>query len=162
MTPVLVALAAFVLMEPVTALLHRVLFHGPGRVLHRSHHRPASHGWEANDLYPVLFAGLTITAMALGTWRPGWGLLVAVGVGVTAYGASYAVVHDLYIHRRLKVLPEHVSWLEPLREAHRIHHLFHAAPYGMLVPVVPAELRRRAATTARDPIRTADPVRPTA
>lgn len=165
--PVLAAAAAFVVMEPVTALLHRVLFHGPGKVFHNSHHRPASRGWEANDVFPLVFAALTITVMAIGTLRPSLGILVAIGAGVTAYGASYAIVHDLYIHRRLAVLPEHVAWLEPLREAHRIHHLYNAAPYGMLAPVVPEELRRRAATTTRDPIRESvpartDPVRPSA
>jgi len=160
--PLLAALAAFVVMEPVTALLHRVLFHGPGKVLHNSHHRPASRGWEANDAFPVMFAALTIFVMALGTVRPSLGILVAIGAGVTAYGATYAVVHDLYIHRRLGLLPERVAWLEPLREAHRIHHLYNAAPYGMLAPVVPAELRRRAATTERDPIRVQASVQPTA
>ena len=151
--PVLAGVAAFLLMEPVTALLHRVLFHGPGKVLHNSHHRPANRGWEANDAYPVIFAGITITVMAIGAWQPRLSILIAIGAGVTAYGAAYAVVHDLYIHRRLPVLPEHVDWLEPLHEAHRIHHLYGGAPYGMLAPVVPAELRQRAANTSRDPIR---------
>jgi beta-carotene 3-hydroxylase len=150
---VLVGVAAFLFMEPVTALLHRVLFHGPGLVLHRSHHRPASRGWEANDAFPVVFAGITIALMAVGTWRPGFGPLVAVGAGITAYGASYALVHDLYIHRRVPILPERVALLEPLREAHRIHHLYGGAPYGMLAPVVPGALRARAGSTARDPIR---------
>lgn len=153
--PVLAAAAAFLVMEPVTALSHRVVFHGPGTILHRSHHRPASRGWEANDLFPVIFAAATIAVMAIGALQPRLSILIAIGAGVTAYGAAYLIVHDLYIHRRLAVLPEHVQWLEPLREAHRIHHLYNAAPYGMLVPVVPTELRRRAATTTRDPIRSA-------
>ncbi len=141
----LVGVAAFLCMEPVTAVLHRHLFHGPGRILHRSHHRATSHGWEANDVYPVIFAAVTISAMAVGTWRPGLGALVAIGAGVTAYGATYALVHDLYIHRRVPLLPERVVVLEPLREAHRIHHLYGQAPYGMLAPVVPKDLRARAA-----------------
>ncbi|UDY34936.1 sterol desaturase family protein [Dermatobacter hominis] len=148
----LIGVAAFLVMEPVTALLHRLLFHGPGLVLHRSHHRPNPHGWEANDAFPVVLAALTIVVMAVGTWQPGLGALVAVGAGVTAYGASYALVHDLYIHRRVSILPEHVALLEPLREAHRIHHLYGAAPYGMLAPVVPKDLRARASRTDRDPI----------
>jgi beta-carotene 3-hydroxylase len=140
-------------MEPVTALAHRYVFHGPGMVIHRSHHRPSPRRWEANDAFPVVFAAITIVVIAVGTWRPGLGALVAVGAGVTAYGASYAIVHDLYIHRRLSFLPERVALLEPLREAHRIHHLYGGAPYGMLAPVVPRELRARASSTDRDPIR---------
>ena len=39
-----------------------------------------------------------------------------------------------------------------LAEAHRIHHLYGGAPYGMLLPVVPAELRERANHTDRNPL----------
>jgi len=152
---VLAAVAAFCIMEPVTALTHRLVFHGLGHFLHRSHHRPGSTGWEANDFFPVIFAGLTIAIMAIGALQPGLSILIAIGAGITAYGMSYLVIHDFYIHRRVAVLPDPVAFLEPLREAHRIHHLYNGAPYGMLIPVVPARLRDRAATTTRDPIRIA-------
>ena len=69
--PLLIAALAFVAMEPVTALLHRVLFHGFGWVLHRSHHRVRSHGVEANDLYPVGIAAFTIALMAVGSFVDG-------------------------------------------------------------------------------------------
>ena len=152
---VLAAVAAFLVMEPVTAVTHRVVFHGFGHFLHRSHHRPGSTGWEANDFFPVIFAGSTIAIMAIGALQPQLSILIAIGAGITAYGMSYLVIHDFYIHRRLSVLPERVAFLEPLREAHRIHHLYNAAPYGMLAPVIPAALRERAASTTRDPIRVA-------
>ena len=93
--------------------------------------------------------------MAIGALQPQLSILIAIGAGITAYGMSYLVIHDFYIHRRLSVLPERVAFLEPLREAHRIHHLYNAAPYGMLAPVIPAALRERAASTTRDPIRVA-------
>ncbi|MEX0768278.1 MAG: sterol desaturase family protein [Microthrixaceae bacterium] len=149
---ILAACAAFCIMEPVTALTHRLVFHGFGHFLHRSHHRPGSTGWEANDFFPVIFAGITISIMALGALRSELSILIAIGAGVTAYGISYLVIHDFYIHRRVALFPKKVALLEPLREAHRIHHLYNDAPYGMLVPVIPAKLRERAATTSRDPI----------
>lgn len=136
-----VAVAAFVLTEPVAAAVHR-FGHGPGWVLHRSHHRRGGSGVEANDLFPVVLAGVTMVVMALGV--AGVRLLLPVGIGVTAYGLSYAAVHDLYIHRRVRVLPERVSWLEPLRRAHDLHHRFGDAPYGMLAPIVPRRVRERA------------------
>ena len=34
--------------------------------------------------------------------RPALAELVPIGVGVTVYGAAYALVHDVYIHRRLR------------------------------------------------------------
>jgi beta-carotene 3-hydroxylase len=130
--------AAFVAMEPLTALLHRAVFHGPGMFLHRSHHRPPTGLLEANDLFPVALAGMTVLAMALGTSVGTLAALVPAAVGVTVYGAAYATVHDLYIHRRLPLLPERVGFLEPLRRAHAVHHRYGGAPYGMLWPVVPA------------------------
>lgn len=145
MTEVLVAVAALVLMEPLTAFVHRLVMHGFGMGWHRSHHEPPRRALEANDLFPVVFAGATIVLLAVGVSASGapW-LLVPIGIGVTAYGAAYLVVHDVVIHRRLAFLPVPDSLLRPWREAHNVHHVFARAPYGFLAPIVPAELRRRA------------------
>ena len=139
--------AAFVCMEPVTAVVHRWVMHGPGWVLHQSHHqsRPGDRRLEANDAYPVIFAGSTVAVMALGSQVPALRLLLGVGVGVTAYGAAYAFVHDVMIHRRVLPRLGATGRLARLRDAHGGHHRFGGAPYGMLWPVVPAE-RRVAAT----------------
>lgn len=153
MRSVLIIAIAFVIMEPVTYAAHRWVMHGIGERLHRSHHRPGSTGWEANDLYPVMFAGVVVAGMALGFNVDGLGDLVAVGVGITLYGAAYALVHDVYIHRRVG------GWRPPtnrvgdhLAEAHRVHHLYNGEPYGMLLPIIPAALRQRAARTSRNPL----------
>jgi beta-carotene 3-hydroxylase len=148
-----VAAVAFVLMEPVTAVTHRFVMHGVGGWLHRSHHRSRDVGWERNDWYPVMFAGLVLLGMWAGFNIDRFGALVPAGVGVTLYGAAYAVVHDVYIHRRLAGFGgRRVAALDRLATAHRIHHLYGGAPYGMLAPVVPRELRARAARTGRDPL----------
>jgi beta-carotene 3-hydroxylase len=145
-TAVLVAAAALVLMEPVTALVHRLVMHGFGMGWHRSHHEPPRRVLEANDLFPVVFASLTIVLLAIGVYVPDApSLLVPIGIGVTAYGAAYLLVHDVVIHRRLAFLPLPEALLHRWREAHNVHHIFARAPYGFLAPVVPAELRRRAA-----------------
>src|SRR5688572_17914579 len=126
-------------MEPVTYLAHRFVMHGLGERLHKSHHAwDRSPGFEANDLYPVTFASLTILAMAAGVSLPSLRLLVVVGIGVTLYGASYLFVHDVYVHARIVKLPA-IAVLERLKQAHRIHHLYGGEPYGMLFPMVPAE-----------------------
>jgi beta-carotene 3-hydroxylase len=144
---------SFVVMEPVTYAVHRWIMHGPGHAVHRSHHRPATSRLETNDLYPVVFAAIVGVALAVGFNVDGWGWLVPVGVGVTLYGAAYGAVHDGHIHGRLRVLAG-LRWryLDRLVEAHRIHHLYGAEPYGMLLPVVPEALRARAVTSERDPL----------
>ncbi len=146
--------AAFLAMEPVAYAAHRWVMHGAGWVLHRSHHRLRSADGcrlEANDGFPVMFAAITVVGMSVGSARPRARALLPVGAGVTAYGAAYAFVHDVYTHRRLGSLPA-VGPLDRLRAAHALHHRFGGEPYGMLVPLVPAALRRRAAAEpAGDP-----------
>jgi beta-carotene 3-hydroxylase len=146
MTDVLVAVAALVLMEPFIALVHRFVMHGFGMGWHRSHHEPPRRVPEANDLFPVVFATITIVVLAIGVYvASAPRVLVPIGVGVTAYGAAYLLVHDVVIHRRLAFLPLPDRLLRRWREAHNVHHLFAQAPYGFLAPVVPGDLRRRAA-----------------
>ena len=150
---ILIAVVAFVAMEPITAATHRWVMHGIGEFLHRSHHRPTRQRFEANDWYPVMFAALVNLGFFAGFNWNGFGALVPVGIGVTAYGAAYALVHDVYIHGRLGWFrTRRIATFDRLADAHRIHHLYNSAPYGMLVPVVPAELRDRAARTDRNPL----------
>lgn len=147
-TAVAIVLASFVVMEPVTYLAHRFVFHGVGMFLHRSHHRRWAaprddDGFvEANDAFPVVFASMTMVALAVGFNVDGWSVLLPVCAGVTAYGAAYAFVHDVYIHGRLgsrRARP----WLDRLAAAHELHHRYGGEPFGMLFPVVPEDLRRR-------------------
>ena len=159
MTDVLVAVAALVVMEPVTALVHRFVMHGFGMGWHRSHHETPRRAREANDLFPVVFAAATIVLLAIGVSGAPT-LLVPIGIGVTADGAAYLLVHDVVIHRRIAFLPVPDALLRPWREAHNVHHLFARAPYGFLAPVVPSDLRRRAAERGVDRTRrtvSADP-----
>jgi len=166
MQSVLLAFGAFIVMEPITAATHRFVMHGrgPGRILaglgialHRSHHRRRHSAFEANDAYPVIFAGIVCLGLWAGFNQPNLGGLIPVGIGVTAYGLAYAAVHDVYIHQRLRIFGSaRPAVLEYLADAHRIHHLYNAAPYGMLVPIVPKELRNRAAVRPDD---AADPLR---
>lgn len=135
-------------MEPVTYLAHRFVMHGVGLTWHRSHHRPnrrrrPGEAWfERNDRFPVLFAAVTVVAVAVGLNVSGLGVLVPVAVGVTLYGAAYAYVHDGVVHGRFPV-PVRGRALDELARRHGLHHRFGGEPYGMLVPVVPAALRRR-------------------
>jgi beta-carotene 3-hydroxylase len=143
-------LLAFLAMEAVSYLAHRFVMHGVGMALHRSHHSALATRFEANDLFPVSFAAVTILAMAAGATLPSLHVLFTVGIGVTLYGAAYAFVHDVYIHARLGRLPR-VGLFEHLKAAHRIHHLYGGEPFGMLLPVVPRRLRERALAASYDP-----------
>ena len=144
-----VVLFSFAAMEAVSYLAHRFVMHGFGMGWHRSHHRRTESRFEKNDLFPVTFAAITILAMTAGVSFPSLELLYTVGIGVTLYGMAYLFVHDVYIHARLGRLPT-LAPLEWLKESHRIHHLFGGEPYGMLLPIVPKALRRRADALTTD------------
>jgi beta-carotene 3-hydroxylase len=148
----LIAVATFVVMEPVTYAMHRWVMHGPGMGWHASHHRGDDDRIEANDRFPVLFAAAGLLTFAAGASVGSLAVLVPVSMGAAGYGLAYLFVHDVYIHRRFGLYRGEVALLERLKAAHRIHHLWGGEPYGMLVPIVPAALRRRAATSGRDPL----------
>ncbi|MGH9154822.1 MAG: sterol desaturase family protein [Acidimicrobiales bacterium] len=157
MRAVAIVLVSVVAMEAVSYLTHRFVMHGFGIGLHRSHHDTGTGGFELNDLYPLMFSSLSIMAFAFGTLWPSLRSLVLVGVGQTLYGLAYAFVHEIYIHRRLRLVKGRYRPLEWLKDSHRIHHLYGGEPYGMLLPIVPAPLRARAATATWDPLAEPEP-----
>jgi beta-carotene 3-hydroxylase len=144
--PALLVIGSFVVMEAVSYAAHRWVMHGVAMAWHRSHHAPATSRFERNDLFPVCFSSVGVLLFALGSG--GWSAFWWVGVGVTAYGAAYLFVHEVYIHHRLPVPVPKLGYLEWLRDSHRVHHQTSAEPYGMLLPLLRAEARTRPA--ARD------------
>ena len=145
----LLALAAFAVMEPVTAATHRFVMHGVGFALHRSHHHGDHRRWEANDAFPLMFAAVVCAGLWIGFHDARLADLIPIGTGITAYGAAYALVHDVYIHGRMRWFQpaggpiRRVPLLDRLASAHALHHRHDGAPYGMLVPIIPARARGR-------------------
>ena len=150
MTGVAIVAASLCAMEGVSYLTHRFVMHGFGIGLHRSHHDTGTGGFERNDLYPLMFSSVAIAAFAAGT-AGSIHALVLVGTGITLYGVSYLFVHEIYIHRRLGLVKGRYRLLEWMKASHRIHHLYGGEPFGMLLPLVPAALRRKAETATWDP-----------
>jgi len=136
----------FLIMEPITYLSHRYIFHGFGLRIHQSHHayeQKSFKGFEFNDFYPGISALLTMSIIALGIFVPSLHILKSFGFGVTLYGMSYFFIHDLVIHERLSFIrmkPDTFPWHY---HAHRIHHAFGGEPYGLLFPIVPKQLKER-------------------
>ena len=146
----LVVVVAFVVMEPVTWATHRFVMHGPGWFLHESHHRASGRRFEANDVYPVMFASTVMAALWIGFHAASWRWLVPASVGVTLYGAAYALVHDGAVHGRIPTGRWFRDRVARLVVAHRVHHRTGGEPFGMLLPYVPAHRSRlRAALRAR-------------
>lgn len=133
-------------MEVLASAVHRHVMHDAGWRWHRSHHAPSSGRFETNDLYAVLFAGISLvlfTVMA-GLWPPFWW----VGVGTLVYGFLYAVIHDGLVHGRLgfRAIPRS-RYLKRLVQAHRLHHAVRerdgAVSFGFLYAPPVRRLRRQ-------------------
>lgn len=130
---ILVAVMAFCAMEFVSYGVHRFLYHRVFWFIHRSHHAPRTGPFERNDLFPVVFAAGSCLLIALGLAGKPFSPVLAAGIGITAYGAVYFIVHDLYIHRRVKLFALRIPFLLALKKAHAVHHRTGGEPYGLLL-----------------------------
>ena len=46
-----------------------------------------------------------------------------IGLGIMVYGATYFMVHDIFIHQRFKMFRNANNWYaKGVRRAHKIHH----------------------------------------
>ncbi len=133
-------------MEPWAAFLHGKVWHRWGYILHESHHRPRTGPFEANDLFALTHAIPAICLILYGCVGPqGWVREAGFGfgLGLTAFGLAYALVHDGLVHERLPVgILKRSAWLRTIVAAHRVHHRDGAVPYGLFRG--PAELRAAA------------------
>ncbi|MEJ7779519.1 MAG: sterol desaturase family protein [Daejeonella sp.] len=107
-------------MEAFSWLIHKYLFHGPLWFIHRSHHRPHSSWLEFNDVFSVLFAGISMYLMWEGRLTLNTGFWI--GTGISVYGIIYFIFHDWFIHNRLKSFRTTNRYLLGIRRAHKIHH----------------------------------------
>ena len=152
----LLFLATVAAMELFANVTHRWVMHGPGWLLHASHHRARTGPFEWNDLYAVIFAVPSIT-LIYGGVQAGWGdWATAVGAGIAAYGAIYFGFHDVIVHRRLphRIVPRS-AYFKRIVQAHRLHHAVEsrlgAVSFGFLVapPVEQVKAQLRASEAAK-------------
>lgn len=134
-------------MEGVAYAAHRWIMHGPGWILHESHHRERTGAFEANDLYAFIFAVPSIVLLYGGV-NLGWGAwAVWVGAGIAGYGAIYFGFHDVIVHRRLahRFVPRS-AYMKRIVQAHRLHHAVAAkdgaVSYGFLWAPRPEMLKK--------------------
>jgi beta-carotene 3-hydroxylase len=125
-------LVSFVVMEFVSYLAHRYVYHKLLWVFHKSHHSPRTGPFEANDVFPVFFATVAITIMVTALSDPLSPDLLAVSIGVSLYGMVYVFIHDLYVHRRVRRLGLRIPFLIQVKKAHALHHRYGGEPYGLL------------------------------
>lgn len=108
-------------MEVKAWLTHKYVLHGFLWKLHQSHHTPQKSFFEWNDLFFAYYGVLAMLCFVFGKGE--WAFLSWIGVGISLYGFVYFVVHDLFIHRRLKIFGKTGNvYLRALDIAHKVHH----------------------------------------
>ena len=117
----LILVATLLIMEFAVTLFHKYVMHGIGWGWHRSHHTPHEPAaWETNDWYAVVFTLLTILLFALGGTHAS---LWWIALGISLYGLLYGILHDVLIHRRVRVKWRPANrYIRRLTKAHYLHH----------------------------------------
>lgn len=127
----------FFFMEGVAWFTHKYIMHGFMWRWHRSHHVHHNEPLEKNDLFAIVFATVSITTFALGTYVEGLWFLFWIGFGVMSYGIFYFIFHDVIVHRRIKIkfIAKH-PYMKRIMKAHYVHHKVHtregAEAFGFL------------------------------
>jgi beta-carotene 3-hydroxylase len=120
-----VTLAAFIGMEFMAWFTHKYLMHGWLWSWHEDHHTPKhlKHGfWEKNDRFFLVFAIPSAFCYMFGTMTPHFWVMF-IGVGISLYGLTYFLIHDVYIHKRFSWFRHLDSeYSRAILRAHGAHH----------------------------------------
>lgn len=123
MLHVIIFMGTFFGMEFMAWFTHKYVMHGFLWSLHKDHHKKDHDSWfERNDTFFIFYALVSIVFFLL--WKYDvfiYGL--AVGIGIFAYGLTYFLVHDIFIHQRFKIFKKANSrYGKAVRRAHKMHH----------------------------------------
>lgn len=120
-------IVTFLFMEAVAWFTHKYVMHGFLWIWHRSHHRVHPHALELNDLFAVVFSIPSAFMISFGLDNENYRWVLAIGVGVLAYGIFYFVFHDVIVHRRIKISFKATNkYLKRIINAHYVHHEVHS------------------------------------
>ena len=125
MINILITFLVFIVMEPATWLIHKYIMHGFLWVLHRDHHDHSTEGeLEKNDYFFIIFALPAIALFYFGALA-NYNYLFFIGLGITLYGIAYFLVHDIFIHQRIKIFSKTKNpYFLAIRRAHKQHHKY--------------------------------------
>jgi len=135
---IIVFLLTFFIMEFMAWFTHKYVMHGFLWVLHEDHHKKDHDSWfERNDAFFIFYALVSIGFFLL--WQNNiLQIGLAIGLGIFAYGFTYFMVHDIFIHQRFKIFRKAESrYGKAVRRAHKMHHKHigkeHGECFGMLL-----------------------------
>jgi beta-carotene 3-hydroxylase len=148
-----VTLAAYIGMEFMAWFTHKYLMHGWLWSWHEDHHLPKhlKEGfWEKNDRFFLVFAIPSAFCYMFGTMTPHFWVMF-IGVGISLYGLTYFLIHDVYIHKRFSWFRHLDSeYSRAILRAHGAHHSKtgkeDGESFGLLV-INPKFLKKKSSTS---------------
>jgi beta-carotene 3-hydroxylase len=118
---ILALLFGFTIMEGVAWFTHKYIMHGFLWSWHKSHHEPRHGMFEKNDLFALVFGSIAAILIIIGSHNLDWKFFL--GIGISIYGLAYFLVHDVFVHQRIKLFRNTKStYFSAMRFAHKIHH----------------------------------------
>jgi len=147
---ILLAIGAFCFMEFVAWSNHKFVMHGFLWKWHADHHindnkknklqtelyKP---GFEKNDYFFLIYAAPAVILLLAGLYFA-IPALISAGIGISLYGFTYFVIHDVIIHQRIKIpFLKNIrnKYLQAVIKAHLAHHrgknIHDFNNYGLLI-----------------------------
>ncbi len=130
-------LCGFIGLEIFSYVVHRWVFHGILWKIHETHHIATKGSFEANDLFSIFFALISIGLIVFAEKPYLTSLSFPVGLGIVIYGVFYFILHDLFTHRRFIPFKSNNSLFLTIRAAHQRHHQTAKKrgiePYGLFI-----------------------------
>lgn len=131
-------------MEMFSWFVHKYVMHGLLWRIHKTHHTKTKGFFELNDVFSLFFGSVAVLLIILGFENLDYRFWI--GSGITLYGFTYFILHDVLIHRRVRVKSKPAgSYLEAISKAHRDHHKTRerdgSVSFGLLI--VPVKYFRR-------------------
>jgi len=130
----IIVILAYFFMEFVAWSNHKYIMHGFLWRWHKDHHRKDNmqglpqktegKRFEKNDLFFLVYAIPAIVLMIIG-FSIQYFSFVYISIGITLYGFTYFVIHDIIIHNRIKISflnKNHNLFIEAVIRAHVAHH----------------------------------------
>lgn len=120
---VALVIVSFIAMEGVAWFTHKYIMHGLLWSWHKDHHVHSKGFFEKNDLFSIFFSLLAMGLIFAGLLIPSVWYAFYIGLGVTGYGLSYFIFHDVIVHRRYKHRWKFGSkYMQKIIRVHKIHH----------------------------------------
>lgn len=125
---------AYFFMEFVAWSNHKYVMHGFLWKWHKDHHRKDTHSsmpeqtedkkFEKNDLFFIVYAIPAIVMLLIGISLNIYPVIF-IGIGITLYGFTYFIIHDIIIHKRLNIpflFNRKGTIINGIIKAHSAHH----------------------------------------